>query len=184
MKNPERTIAVLSVITVALSMTVLFLILSPLLTETESQLSRRTDDNCFSMGFYPLNSSETEAFELQKGDVIDVSLVVMKGSLDIVIGQEEKKPIYEGNRVELDSFQVTVPEDGTYFITVSGTKAEGSISFQIHSHSISSADSLTDSISTVEEAYAVAIGEYYTAIERQWGSATLMENDLRWTICF
>ena len=188
MKNPKRTIAVLSVITVALSMTVLFLILSPLFSETESQLSRRADDNCFAMGFYPLNSSETEAFELQKGDVIDVSLVVMKGSLDIVIGQDGKEPIYEGNRVELDSFQVTVPEDGTYFITVFGQKAEGSISFQIHSQSTGSAGSLTDSTpavaetSTVEEAYAVVIGVYYTAIEQQWDSAALMENDLNYMI--
>lgn len=82
------------------------------------------------MSFYPLNSSVSEAFELQKDDVIDVSLVVMKGSLTIVIGQENRKPIYEGNLVELDSFQVRVPEDGTYFITVSGQKAEGSLSFR------------------------------------------------------
>lgn len=35
---------------------------------------------------------------------------------------------------------------------------------------------------TVEEAYAVVIGEYYTAIEQQWDSAALMENDLNYMI--
>lgn len=114
-------------------MEVLVLFFSPMLIKKGSQFSKRVDNDCFSMGFYPLNSSETEVFELQKDNVIDVSLVVVKGSLDIDIGQEGKDPIYEGHCVELDSFQVTVPEDGTYFITVSGQKAEGSISFQIHS---------------------------------------------------
>lgn len=144
MKNQKRTIAVLSVIIVALFMAVLLLIFSLMLIKKESQISKSVDNDCFSMGFYPLNSSETEVFELQKDNVIDVSLVVMKGSLDIDIGQEGKKPIYEGHCVELNSFQVTVPEDGTYFITVSGQKAEGSISFQIHSQSTCSADSRTD----------------------------------------
>lgn len=35
---------------------------------------------------------------------------------------------------------------------------------------------------TVEEAYAVVIGVYYTAIEQQWDSAALMENDLNYMI--
>lgn len=35
---------------------------------------------------------------------------------------------------------------------------------------------------TVKEAYAVVIGVYYTAIEQQWDSAALMENDLNYMI--
>ena len=32
-----------------------------------------------------------------------------------------------------------------------------------------------DDYVTVEEAYAMVIGEYYTAVEEQWNSATLMD---------
>lgn len=113
--------------------------------QRQSKFSRQVDDNRFFVEFYPLNGELTESFPLKKGDVIETYIIINKGYLKIVIGQQGQAPIYEGNNFS-GSFQVNVPEDGSYTITVSGVKADGSTDFRILSpaSTISDADSSTD----------------------------------------
>ncbi len=97
-----------------------------------SRYSRNVEENFFSLGMEQLNGTIAEPYALEKGDAIVVNVVRISGELAISIGQENREPIYEGRNPELGGFQVTVPEDGTYFLSVSGKHAEGSISFQIN----------------------------------------------------
>lgn len=159
----------------------------------QSKFSRQVDDNRFFVEFYPLNGELTESFSLREGDVIEVCIIRNKGQLQIVIGQQGQAPIYEGNDFS-GSFQVNVPEDGYYTITVTGVKADGSTDFKMltsastTSDTDSSTDTYTDRIPdvtetlTAKEAYAVVIGEYYTAIEQQWDSAALMDHNFNYMI--
>lgn len=94
-----------------------------------SEYTRNVDSDCFTMGFYPLNGSETESFELKEGDAIEVSLVRIAGRVDISIGQQGQAPVYRGNDMMTSSFQVNILQDGVYSITLSGNSAEGSVSF-------------------------------------------------------
>lgn len=98
----------------------------------QSRFSRQVETDSFFVEFYPLNEELAEAFSLKEGDVIEVCIIRNKGQLEIVIGQQGKEPIYEGNG-DSGSFQVNVPEDGSYTITVSGKRADGSVDFHIQS---------------------------------------------------
>lgn len=159
----------------------------------QSKFSRQVDDNRFFVEFYPLNGELTESFSLREGDVIEVYIIRNKGQLKVVIGQQGKEPIYEGSNFS-GSFQVNVPEDGSYTITVSGIKADGSTDFNMVSptSAFSNADSSTGTSTdripdvtetlTAEESYAVVIGEYYTAIEQQWDSAALMDHNFNYMV--
>lgn len=106
-------------------------ILPKIRPSAESRYSRKVEEDFFSLGMEQLNCTVAESFSLQAGDTIGVSIVHISGELLLSIGQENLEPIYTGRNPELGSFQVTIPEDGDYLISVSGKHAEGSISFQI-----------------------------------------------------
>lgn len=108
------------------------MILPNIRPSAESKYSRRVEEDLFSLGMEQLNCTIAESFSLGEGDTIDVSIVHISGELLLSIGQENREPVYSGRNPELGSFQVTIPEDGDYLISVSGKHAEGSISFQIN----------------------------------------------------
>lgn len=97
-----------------------------------SRYTRNVESNRFSLGCEKLNDTMAESFELHSGDTIAVSLVRIDGRFDITIGINGEKPIYTGNDAQTGSFDVKVPEDGIYIITVSGKRAEGSVSFEMN----------------------------------------------------
>ena len=107
------------------------MILPNIRPSAESKYSRRVEEDLFSLGMEQLNCTIAESFSLGEGDTIDVSIVHISGELLLSIGQENREPVYSGRNPELGSFQVTIPEDGDYLISVSGKHAEGGISFQI-----------------------------------------------------
>lgn len=96
-----------------------------------SKYTCKTERNSFSFGCERFNDTRVESFFLEKGDSVAVDIVRVKGRFDITIGEFGKKPIYTGNDVQTGSFEVIIPEDGTYIITVAGKKGEGSLSFQM-----------------------------------------------------
>lgn len=108
------------------------MILPNIRPSAESKYSRRVEEDLFSLGMEQLNCTIAESFSLGEGDTIDVSIVHVSGELLLSIGQENREPVYTGRNPELGSFQVTIPEDGDYLISVSGKHAEGSVSFQIN----------------------------------------------------
>ena len=107
------------------------LLLPRLLPSQESRYTRRVEADFFSLGMERLNCTIAEPFSLHKNDTIDVGVVRVSGDLTITIGQENREPIYQGRNPQLGSFRVTVPEDGSYLLSVSGKQTQGSISFQI-----------------------------------------------------
>lgn len=108
------------------------MILPNIRPSAESKYSRKVEEDLFSLGMEQLNCTIAESFSLGEGDTIDVSIVHISGELLLSIRQENREPVYSGRNPELGSFQVTIPEDGDYLISVSGKHAEGSISFQIN----------------------------------------------------
>lgn len=127
----KRNLIIILII-LAVSLIVAGAILLPrILPSGGSVYSRRVEEDLFSLGIESLNCALSEPFSLKKGDVIEVSAVHISGELSIVIAQDSREPIYQGRNPELGSFQVKVPEDGIYQITVSGKHAKGSVSFRI-----------------------------------------------------
>lgn len=98
---------------------------------TGSRFTKNVDEDSFTMTFYPLNGSQTETFALNAGDAVEVVFERTSGTLSALIGQPGKEPVYQGNDMASGSFSVIVPDDGAYEITVTGRRAEGSVSFQI-----------------------------------------------------
>ncbi|MGN1370513.1 MAG: hypothetical protein ACI4WX_16695 [Aristaeellaceae bacterium] len=109
------------------------LILPNLWNHDGSTYDRRAEKDFFSLEMKPLNSTLSEPYALHAGDTIQVEIDLRAGELSIFIGQEGKAPVYEGRNPDLTSFRVTIPEDGTYSLSVSGKQAKGSISFRISS---------------------------------------------------
>ena len=98
---------------------------------TGSRFTKNVDDDSFTMKFYPLNGSQTETFAMNAGDAVEVVFDRTSGMLSASIGQAGKAPVYQGDDVSSGSFIVTAPDDGAYEITVTGRRAEGSVSFLI-----------------------------------------------------
>ena len=127
----KRRVIWICLIVLVLAVFFVLVILPGFRQSNGSTYDRRVEDNLFSLEMKPLNAMLEETYSLHEGDTIDVSADLISGELSISIGQENREPVYEGKNSELGSFQVTIPEDGDYTISVSGEQAEGSISLQI-----------------------------------------------------
>ena len=88
-------------------------------------------ENGFSIGAEYLNGTVTQQQELHKGDVINGSLVLIEGKLQIDIGCEGEVPVFTKYTENLESFSVEIEKDGNYVITCTGENAEGSFHFEI-----------------------------------------------------
>ena len=128
-QTPRRPIA-LMIAGGAIALLVLAVLFLPRLFGG-STFSRQAEADFFAIEMKPLSSALEESYRLRRGDAIEVSLARTDGEVSITIGQKGQTPIYEGRNPALDSFLVTVPEDGDYIITVTGKAARGSITFRI-----------------------------------------------------
>lgn len=106
------------------------LVLTGVLGASAPGYDSRVEDDLFSVGMTRLDGEVAETFPLRAGDAIDVSVVHMGGELTLRIACGENM-IYEGRNPKLGGFRVNIPEDGAYVITVTGRRAEGSISFRM-----------------------------------------------------
>lgn len=99
--------------------------------DRNSRYTLREYENGFSIGAEYLNGTITQQQELHKGDVINGSLVLTEGNLQIEIGCEDEAPVFTKNAQNLESFQLEIEKDGNYVITCTGKNAEGSFHFEI-----------------------------------------------------
>lgn len=83
----------------------------------------------FQMDYAVLNRQEWASLELTAGDAIMVSIAQESGTVDVIVGINEKEPVYEGNGLTNTSFTLNISEAGTYQITVTGHDACGSVDF-------------------------------------------------------
>lgn len=98
-------------------------------TESKFTGSKTCNDDQFLVDFEVLNKSLDGNIVLLAGDVINVTVAVEEGSLDISIKDQSGNYIYKGNDVETAGFSVKAEEDGEYTCTVSGDNAKGFVHF-------------------------------------------------------
>ncbi len=91
--------------------------------------SRASDASGFRMEYSILNREESADLNLTEGDRLRVSLSHTEGSADVIVGMEEKTPIYRGNGQQNADFVLEIAETGSYHISVSGHQAKGNTSF-------------------------------------------------------
>lgn len=91
--------------------------------------NKTSDADSFQMDYAVLNRQEQASLELTAGDAIMVSIAQESGTVDVIVGINEKEPIYEGNGLTNTSFTLNITEAGTYQIIVTGHSACGSVSF-------------------------------------------------------
>lgn len=98
----------------------------------DSKYTKKMEDNMYSLGCEILNTTLTEMYSLEKGDTINVAMDVIKGEFTICIGIKGEELVYTGNGITCGDFQVNIPKTGDYEISVTGKKAEGSVSFTMN----------------------------------------------------
>ena len=91
--------------------------------------SRTSSETEFRMEYNILDKEESDELNLTKGDQIQVSISHTAGNVDVIVGQNGKEPIYKGTGQENADFILTIPKTGCYFISVTGHRAKGAISF-------------------------------------------------------
>ena len=77
-----------------------------------------------------MNQMDCHVLTLRENEVLSVEYSIDRGNVDLVIGLEKEKPIYKGNDIEDGKFEVIVPRDGEYRITVKAKHAIGSIAIK------------------------------------------------------
>ena len=91
--------------------------------------SRISDETEFRMEYSILDKEESAELKLAEGDQIQVHISHTAGNVDVIVGQKGEEPIYKGTAKENADFILTVPETGSYRISVTGHRAKGEISF-------------------------------------------------------
>ena len=89
-----------------------------------------SDADRFYMEYSILNKQEDTVMKLFSGDQLQVEIAQTKGSVDVRIGMDGEKPIYEGNNLIEISFALMIEKTGDYYISVMGNRARGYVSFE------------------------------------------------------
>ena len=91
--------------------------------------SRVSDETGFRMEYTVLNRTDTADMELSEGEELRVVIAHTAGNVDVTVGQPGKEPIYRGTGQTNAEFILTIPETGSYQISVAGHRANGKVSF-------------------------------------------------------
>ena len=93
--------------------------------------SRVANDHGFHMEYSVLNREETAEMSLKEGDRLLVSYEQERGSIDIAVRKIGGASIYNGTEQVKGEFVLTIPETGSYLISVTGHQAKGKILFEV-----------------------------------------------------
>lgn len=99
--------------------------------DTESKCTVKAEKDLFSLVMESMNETRAATYSLTEGDAINVSVAPIAGTVDIFVTGSGGSIIYEGHNPEMEIFRVNITQTDTYTISVTGKKAEGSISFRI-----------------------------------------------------
>ena len=78
------------------------------------------------------NTTDSQELTAQAGDQIRADIAVDGGELSVQIQKEGEEPLYSGDGIVASrDFAIGIEESGTYTITVTGDKAEGSAHFEV-----------------------------------------------------
>lgn len=92
--------------------------------------SKTGDENHYDISFGILNTTYTHDLVMTQGERIRVHVEKESGTITVKIQKGQETPVYEGNGEVATDFSVTIPEDGTYTVSVTGKKAKGHVTFQ------------------------------------------------------
>lgn len=94
--------------------------------------SRLGNEDQYVLEYTQFNTTDSQNLELESGDVVHTQIVCDGGSVSIEVKCGDSKPVYKGDAVsESYEFDIMIEESGTYTITVTGEKAQGSVSFTV-----------------------------------------------------
>ena len=91
--------------------------------------SRTSEETGFRMEYSILDKKESAEMKLTEGDRIQVHISHTSGNVDVIVGENGEELIYKGTEQENADFILTVPKTGCYYISVTGHRAKGEISF-------------------------------------------------------
>lgn len=94
--------------------------------------NRLVNDDQYVLEYTQFNTTDSQNLELESGDVVHTQIVSDEGSVSIEVKCGDSKLVYKGDAVsESYEFDIVIEESGTYTITVTGEKAQGSVSFTV-----------------------------------------------------
>ncbi|MBQ3485375.1 MAG: hypothetical protein IJA77_07795 [Clostridia bacterium] len=96
----------------------------------KSDVTVTREDDLYSLGMSYMSGEQSATYTLAAGDAIDVTVVHISGDLRLRIACGADV-IYEGHNPEMGDFRVNILKDGEYTITVTGRRADGSVSFEM-----------------------------------------------------
>ena len=117
------------VITTILSLTIVFAVVGCSNSKVSFDGSKTSNDDSFLVDFQVLDTKVYSIMHLSQGDIIETTIDIEKGSVDILVESENGIKAYRGDEVESGSFVIEITEAGTYTFSVSGNKAAGSVHF-------------------------------------------------------
>lgn len=92
--------------------------------------SKTGDENHYDISFDILNTTYTHDLVMTQGERIRVHVEKESGTITVKIQKGQETPVYEGNGEVATDFYVTIQENGTYTVSVTGKKAKGRVTFQ------------------------------------------------------
>lgn len=91
--------------------------------------SKTSNDNQILIDFDVLNTTVSNKMQLSEGEIVESTIDIKKGNVDIIVKNENGTIAYQGNDVESGNFMIEIEEAGTYIFYIKGSKAKGSIYF-------------------------------------------------------
>ncbi len=90
--------------------------------------SRTGNDTQLVMTYTVFNTTDSQLLTLEEGDWLQVDIVRESGKLSLEIQKDGSEAVYKSAELPTSSFQVGIPESGTYKVTVTGENAKGNLS--------------------------------------------------------
>ncbi|MCD7785645.1 MAG: hypothetical protein LUH18_08785 [Oscillospiraceae bacterium] len=74
--------------------------------------------------------SYTNYLNLEDGDVLRCVISCEKGTVSLTVEDEDGGVIFSETKISDDNFDVEIPSDGKYYITVTGKNSNGNAAFE------------------------------------------------------
>ena len=91
---------------------------------------RIKNPNSYTVDIQKMNGTDSHTLYLTAGDVLQVAFKTEQGSLHMELTAQDGTLLYAGNGKEATAFEITVPETGTYTVTVEARHAKGTVHIQ------------------------------------------------------
>ena len=93
--------------------------------------SRVKNPDAYLLDIQRMTGTDLHTLELQAGDVLQIRLETVRGSLHMEIKAPDGATVYQGNGTETTDFTVNIRESGVYTIAVEARRAKGTIHIQL-----------------------------------------------------